>query len=145
MTRVYQSHYAITHAVIKRQSCEVVRIRVGFRSGLQKKVVTRFLLLRVLVGEWAMQILHEVGCMCVCTLTECILLILGRKFSLSLLNVISKPLKNLFMPSRRDVGLQREGGGEGRVEGKGEEVREGERGSNKKTLISLFLTYWHWC
>ena len=42
------------------------------------------------------------------TLTECILLILGLKFSLSLLNVISSPLRNLFMPIRRDVGLGEE-------------------------------------
>ena len=41
------------------------------------------------------------------TFIEPFLLILGRKFSLSLLNVISKLLKNLFIPSSRDVGLRK--------------------------------------
>ena len=43
------------------------------------------------------------------TFIEPFLLILGRKFSLSLLNVISKLFKNMFIPSKRDVGLRQNG------------------------------------
>ena len=39
------------------------------------------------------------------TLTELFLLILGRKLELSLRNVISRALRNLFIPRSRAVGL----------------------------------------